>query len=227
MSIEKQENNSSATPGEENADQNNNDKSNHSSDGTQEAEVIEESKPLIDFLNTDFEPEQKTVSQNRIIDETNVEDVEAEEEEEEYDEEKEKKKEYTFEDYKDATDFGIELIDLVLSNSFRALAEEKETSEFELSEKKKEKLSGMLAKILHKHKIKLTIEVMFFLTLIMCYFQIAKKAWSMRKKKNKEKEEAELKEQQNENSGQQQQQSGAEEKRGPGRPRKYTQQQAA
>ncbi len=194
---------------------NDNDKNNMS-----DAEVLEDNtdRPPMDFLNTEFEDFKREVPPDSVIDEDDVEEVEAKEESSTTGNaatEGKKEKEYTLADYEDVCDFGLEAIDLILSNSFRALAQEKEAAEFELSETKKKKLSGMLAKILHKHKFKVTIEIAFVFFLITCYFPIVKKAWAIRKRKNKEKEELELKQNNNEHTGESQ-----EDKRGPGRPRK-------
>jgi hypothetical protein len=84
----------------------------------------------------------------------------------------------------DISQFAIEMIDSFASFGFSKLSGDETTEKYELPTSKKRKLSDMLAIILEKRNLgnSLSIEMLFFVTLVLAYAPMAKKALDQKKR---------------------------------------------
>jgi hypothetical protein len=95
------------------------------------------------------------------------------------------------------SEFGIELLDLVLGFGARGLAndwDENSSNKYEISEKKKKQLQKPLAKILQRRGAKISPEALFLLMMVALYFPMYYSAWKKRATAKKAEEQKKAKE---------------------------------
>ncbi len=117
---------------------------------------------------------------------------------------------------------------MLFSSGLKATAKDKlPGNKYEAPFAKKQKLIRMLSKILAKHRFGLTIEQIFFATIVMVYFQPAKEAYKTRMENNEKeriREEAKIQklntEETSENDNQSESQEQGNFNRKAGRPKK-------
>lgn len=92
-------------------------------------------------------------------------------------------------DYEDVAEFVIDIIDGGISKGLAFIAKEdlSKSSKFEIKAEKKFKLRKQLSRIFEKHQVKISIEIIFFITLCLAYAPVTKDAFRLRKE-NEEKE---------------------------------------
>lgn len=166
----------------------------------EEAVVVDEKKTEqkkekkdsgFDFMDNNFtekileqETKQNTESQPKedVDRKKEIESIKAE-----YENELKNTKEIlTFEDCYEFADFIIESLDTLSSAGCGFFAEEK-SELFEIPQKKKSKLAGMLTKVLVKRQMNLSIEVLLGVGIIMAFSEPIAKVRTIRKEKKKTK----------------------------------------
>lgn len=81
----------------------------------------------------------------------------------------------------------IILIDTVIINIFKFWSGDTRDGSFGLSKPKRNELTGILAKILKKHNVKWSLELLFVFMLVLGYVQSAKNAYEFRKEQKEAK----------------------------------------
>ena len=162
----------------------------------------EKKKEPVNFFGNDFSsallekevekniyaPEQKDNIPEGALTDEEKENLKKQFEKEREEEKKTEGKFLEFEDCLDFAEVGIETLDTVCGEICKWISDEKTTAKFELPKKRKTNLSYMLAKILTKHQIKLSIEVLFAVSIVIAFgtnIKLAFKIKSDSKKKIK------------------------------------------
>jgi len=97
-------------------------------------------------------------------------------------------------DYDDIADFLMEGLDWGVSKLSAYVAEESDSKNFEVKDEKLNKLKRQFSKILEKHDLRLSPEVLFAFTAILVFKSPVEKAFKVKKlKKKKKKEKDEVK----------------------------------
>ena len=161
-------------------------------------------KELVEILKIPMQEaqnEQQTESiKETIFEKEKPKDPEFEEEEEEETEEENLNDRYLkddedidssfFDDEELMAEFGIEIIDLIMTTSAQALAGDFDNpKKYEVSEYKKNKLKKPLKLLLEKRGVKVSPEIMFGVMLLVMYSPIMILAFQERKAKKKKKQQ--------------------------------------
>jgi hypothetical protein len=88
---------------------------------------------------------------------------------------------FTKQDFEDFALVFMDMLDLAVSSALRSYAKDDTTTPYEINDAKKKRLVRQLTNIFVKYNTKLSIEIMFCISLIMCYFQPFERARKVRK----------------------------------------------
>lgn len=154
----------------------------------EDAKVIEDNANNVDFMDSDFS--ENISAQKAFNTESHAQQTSDKQTYEEAKENSTDPKQPIMEaaDFDLISMFVIEFADAGISNGLRVWSKEKSSKHFEMEGSKKVKLRKMLSLILEKRQAKMSIEFMFFMTLLLFYLAPVKEAMRLRKI-NKEKEE--------------------------------------
>ncbi len=163
----------------------------------QPSKPIEEKK-TVDFFGNDFSSEilkEETVRKEEtgskaelpegLLSDSEKSDLKAQHEKELEKEKEASSKILEFEDCLDFAEVGIETLDSVCGELCKWISDEKTSAKFELPVKKKKNLSYMLARILVKHQIRLSIEVLFAVSIVIAFGTNIRYAFKLRSDKKK------------------------------------------
>lgn len=154
------------------------------------AEDKKDVKARINFLEMDMSseffknPSTDDKGLNSETDETDEEDEDEQEETEELEIEEELKPS----DFKEEAAFVLDIVDGMIQTMCYAISGEKDKGIFAIEVPKKNKLKRQLTFLLHKHRVKMSIEAMFCISFIAIYFEPIRQAISMKNDKKQKKQ---------------------------------------